>query len=86
MEFLESEAVSDSRIGGISAIYSIDDKPIQGLTAKFLIAGQRTQFAAFNLQNLLRGRNMAVLGGQFSIFSTTALRDVMKANHRTRRG
>ena len=35
------------------------------------------------MQNLLRGRNMAVLGGQFSIFSTTALRDVMKANHQT---
>ncbi|MCR2824227.1 glycosyltransferase family 2 protein [Microbacterium sp. zg.Y909] len=83
VEYLETEAVSDSRIGGISAIYSIDDRPIKGLVGKFLIAGQRTQFAAFNLQNLLRGRNMAVLGGQFSIFSTTALREVMKANHQT---
>jgi len=83
VEYLETEAVSDSRIGGISAIYSIDDRPIKGLIGKFLIAGQRTQFAAFNLQNLLRGRNMAVLGGQFSIFSTTALRDVMKANHQS---
>jgi poly-beta-1,6-N-acetyl-D-glucosamine synthase len=81
VEYLETEAVSDSRIGGISAIYSIDDRPIKGLMGKFLIAGQRTQFAAFNLQNLLRGRNMAVLGGQFSIFSTNALRDAMKANH-----
>lgn len=81
VEYLETEAVSDSRIGGISAIYSIDPNPIKGTIAKFLIAGQRTQFAAFNLQNLLRGRNMAVLGGQFSIFSTTALRAVMKANH-----
>ncbi|MFS2242846.1 glycosyltransferase family 2 protein [Microbacterium sp. OR16] len=81
VEYLETEAVSDSRIGGISAIYSIDTAPIKGVIAKFLITGQRTQFAAFNLQNLLRGRNMAVLGGQFSIFSTTALRDVMKANH-----
>ncbi|MEE2814058.1 MAG: glycosyltransferase family 2 protein [Actinomycetota bacterium] len=80
VEYLETEAVSDSRIGGISAIYSIDTAPIKGAVAKFLIAGQRTQFAAFNLQNLLRGRNMAVLGGQFSIFSTTALRDVMVAN------
>ncbi|OIU85129.1 glycosyl transferase [Microbacterium sp. AR7-10] len=80
VEYLETEAVSDSRIGGISAIYSIDTAPIKGAIAKFLIAGQRTQFAAFNLQNLLRGRNMAVLGGQFSIFSTTALRDVMVAN------
>lgn len=83
VEYLETEAVSDSRIGGISAIYSIDDKPIKGGIAKFLIAGQRTQFAAFNLQNLLRGRNMAVLGGQFSIFSTNALRDAMSQNHQS---
>lgn len=80
VEYLESEAISDSRIGGISAIYSIDTAGIKGTIAKFLISGQRTQFAAFNLQNLLRGRNMAVLGGQFSIFATSALRDVMKAN------
>jgi len=32
------------------------------------------------MQNMLRGRNMAVLGGQCSIFSMRALRDVMKAN------
>ncbi|SDG70838.1 glycosyltransferase family 2 protein [Microbacterium sp. 77mftsu3.1] len=81
VEYLENEAVADSRIGGISAIYTIDDRPIKGFIAKWLIAGQRTQFAAFNMQNLLRGRNMAVLGGQFSIFSTTALRDIMKENH-----
>jgi poly-beta-1,6-N-acetyl-D-glucosamine synthase len=83
VELLETEAVSDTRIGGISAIYTIDDKPIRGALGRFLIAGQRTQFAAFNLQNLLRGRNMAVLGGQLSIFSTTALRDVMRLNHQS---
>ena len=83
VEFLETEAVSDSRIGGISAIYTIDDKPIKGVIARFLTAGQRTQFAAFNLQNMLRGRNMAVLGGQFSIFSTNALRDAMSQNHQS---
>ncbi len=83
VEFLESEAVSDTRIGGISAVYTIDDKPIRGTIAKFLIAGQRSQFAAFNMQNLLRGRNMAVLGGQLSIFSTKALRDVMRENHQS---
>lgn len=83
VEYLESEAVADSRIGGISAIYSIDDQPIKGFMGKFLIAGQRTQFAAFNLQNLLRGRNMAVLGGQFSIFSTHALREAMRQNHQS---
>ncbi len=81
VEYLETEAVSDTRIGGISAIYTIDIDPIQGTIPRFLISGQRTQFAAFNLQNLLRGRNMAVLGGQFSIFSTSALRAVMSENH-----
>ena len=80
-EALLDEISSDSRIGGISAIYSIDDSGIQGGMAKFLIAGQRAQFAAFNMQNMLKGRNMAVLGGQFSIFSTKALRDAMVQNH-----
>lgn len=83
VEYLESEAVSDTRIGGISAVYTIDDKPIKSLMGRFLIAGQRSQFAAFNMQNLLRGRNMAVLGGQLSIFSTKALREVMRENHQS---
>jgi len=78
---LEAEIASDTRIGGISAIYSIDDRPFTGVVAPFLIAGQRAQFAAFNMQNMLRGRNMAVLGGQFSIFSMKALGQVMIDNH-----
>jgi cellulose synthase/poly-beta-1,6-N-acetylglucosamine synthase-like glycosyltransferase len=81
VERLEIEAVADSRIGAISAICSIDDKPIQGATARFLIAGQRAQFARFNLRSLLRGRHMPVLGGQFSIFAMSALRDAMTLNH-----
>lgn len=81
VESLEAEIASDTRIGGISAIYSIDDAPFTGVVAPFLIAGQRAQFAAFNMQNMLRGRNMAVLGGQFSIFSMKALRQVMADNH-----
>ena len=83
VEKLEAEIVSDTRIGGISAIFTIDDKPIKGTIAKFLITGQRTQFAAFNMQNMLRGRNMAVLGGQFSIFATKALRQAMEDNHQS---
>ncbi|MET4157249.1 glycosyltransferase [Agromyces sp. PvR057] len=83
VEFLEAEIASDSRIGGISAIYSIDDQDLTGVVAPFLIAGQRAQFAAFNMQNMLRGRNMAVLGGQYSIFATHALRDAMAANRQT---
>ncbi|WP_228387556.1 MULTISPECIES: glycosyltransferase [unclassified Nocardioides] len=81
VEHLINEIASDDRIGGISAIYSIDDSALTGPMSKFLIAGQRAQFAAFNMQNLLKGRNMAVLGGQFSIFSTQALRDVLKDSH-----
>ena len=81
VEKLEAEIASDTRIGGISAIYSIDDTVIHGLIPSFLISGQRAQFAAFNMQNMLRGRNMAVLGGQFSIFSMKALREVMVDSH-----
>lgn len=82
VERLEEEIVSDSRIGGISAIYTVDDHHMRGM-AGFLVAGQRTQFAAFNMQNMLRGRNMAVLGGQFSIFSMRALLQVMLDNHQS---
>jgi cellulose synthase/poly-beta-1,6-N-acetylglucosamine synthase-like glycosyltransferase len=81
VEHLVAEIHDDERIGGISAIYGIDDSGLDGLLGKFLIAGQRAQFAAFNLQNLLRGRNMAVLGGQFSIFSIDALRRVVENTH-----
>ncbi|WP_121255152.1 glycosyltransferase [Nocardioides ferulae] len=81
VEHLVNEIASDDRIGGISAIYSIDDSALDRPMAKFLIAGQRAQFSAFNMQNLLKGRNMAVLGGQFSIFSTQALRDVLRDSH-----
>ena len=78
---LEAEIGSDPRIGGISAIYSIDDTKVRGPIARFLIAGQRAQFASFNMQNMLRGRNMAVLGGQCSLFSMKVLREVMRENH-----
>lgn len=81
VQHLVDEISSDDRIGGISAIYSIDDSALEGVIPKFLIAGQRAQFSAFNMQNLLKGRNMAVLGGQFSIFSTKALRDVLRDSH-----
>ncbi|NYG59778.1 cellulose synthase/poly-beta-1,6-N-acetylglucosamine synthase-like glycosyltransferase [Nocardioides daedukensis] len=81
VEHLLEEIESDRRIGGISAIYSIDDTDLTSWTSKFLIAGQRQQFATFNMQNLLRGRQMAVLGGQFSIFRMTSLYEVTVDNH-----
>jgi cellulose synthase/poly-beta-1,6-N-acetylglucosamine synthase-like glycosyltransferase len=81
VEYLELEIVDDPRIGGISAIYTIDKSKIHGAMAKFLVSGQRAQFAGFNMDNLLRGRNMAVLGGQCSIFSVAALKAVMTRYH-----
>ncbi|MFE5335050.1 glycosyltransferase family 2 protein [Isoptericola sp. NPDC056573] len=80
LEQLEAEMEADPRIGGISAIYTVDTTP-RGPFARFLLTGQRAQFAAFTMQNLLRGRNMAVLGGQASLFRMSALEDVMLAHH-----
>lgn len=80
VEYLEEEILSDPRVGGISAIYTVAESSKEGLTAKFLTSGQRAQFAAFNMDNLLRGRNMAVLGGQCSILSVEALKNVMVDN------
>ncbi len=81
VEWLEAEMVDDPRIGGLSAIYTIDYDTVKGPGAKFLVAGQRAQFAAFNLDNLLAGRNMAVLGGQCSLFSMQALEAVKQHYH-----
>ncbi|MEU4235721.1 glycosyltransferase family 2 protein [Actinoplanes sp. NPDC026619] len=81
VERLELEMTDDPRIGGLSAIYSIDKGRIKGAMARFLVAGQRAQFAAFNMDNLLRGRNMAVLGGQCSLFNMRALETVMIRHH-----
>ncbi|WP_433367464.1 glycosyltransferase family 2 protein [Actinoplanes sp. CA-142083] len=81
VERLELEMTDDPRIGGLSAIYSIDKSRFKGAMARFLIAGQRAQFAAFNMDNLLRGRNMAVLGGQCSLFNMRALETVMIRHH-----
>ena len=80
LEQLEAEIASDPRIGGISAIYTVDNDARRPV-ASLLLAGQRAQFAAFNLQNLLRGRNMAVLGGQASIFRMSVLEEVMAHYH-----
>ena len=86
VERLELEMTDDPRIGGLSAIYSIDKSRFKGLMARFLIAGQRAQFAAFNMDNLLRGRNMAVLGGQCSLFSMRALETAMRITEQVQRG
>ena len=83
LEWLEKEMVTDPRIGGLSAIYTFDKSRVKGAMATFLVAGQRAQFAGFNMDNLVRGRNMAVLGGQCSLFSVRALETVMYRNHQS---
>ena len=83
VEWLEKEMVTDPRIGGLSAVYTFDTSRVHGAMARFLVAGQRAQFAGFNLDNLVRGRNMAVLGGQCSLFSVRALETVMYRNHQS---
>jgi cellulose synthase/poly-beta-1,6-N-acetylglucosamine synthase-like glycosyltransferase len=83
VEWLEKEMTTDPRIGGLSAIYSFDKSKVRGAMARFLLAGQRAQFAGFNMDNLVRGRNMAVLGGQCSLFSVRALETVMYRHHQS---
>lgn len=83
VQYLMAEMIDDSRIGGISAIYGFDQSAIRGPGGSFLVRSQRFQFAGFNLDNLLRSRNMAVLGGQCSLLSTSAMRRTMEANHQT---
>ena len=78
---LEAEILSDPRIGGISAVYTVDNRNVRNPLATLLLTGQRAQFAAFNMQNMVRGRNMAVLGGQASLFRVGALREVMAEYH-----
>jgi cellulose synthase/poly-beta-1,6-N-acetylglucosamine synthase-like glycosyltransferase len=83
VEWLEKEMVTDPRIGGLSAIYTFEKSRVKGAMARFLVAGQRAQFAGFNMDNLVRGRNMAVLGGQCSLFSVRALEAVMYRHHQS---
>lgn len=75
---LLKEIESAPHIGGVSAIFTIADSTIKGPIASWLVAGQRAQFAAFNLKAMQHHRNISVLGGQFSLFSVRALEDVMK--------
>lgn len=81
IEYLFAEIEEDERIGGISAVYGFDRTKVKGFFAKFLVTGQKAQFAAFNMDNLIRGRQMSVLGGQCSILSMKALDEVCEKYH-----
>lgn len=79
LEWLEGEIVDESRIGGISSIYTLGYDQAKGRPlGQFYIAGQRAQFRDFNFDNLRRGRQMAVLGGQCSLFRVSALEEVKR--------
>ena len=78
IEQLFDEISADPSIGGVSAVYSLDEGAAKGPVSAWLIAGQRAQFAAFHLKAMAKGRSVPVLGGQFSMFSMEALRDVME--------
>lgn len=80
IEFLAEEMIEDSRIGGISAIFGFDQDSVRGPTKSFLVRSQRFQFAGFNMDNLLRSRNMAVLGGQCSLLNIAAMKKAMEDN------
>ncbi|MDQ1137941.1 biofilm PGA synthesis N-glycosyltransferase PgaC [Microbacterium sp. SORGH_AS 1204] len=82
VEDLEAEALSDARIGGVSAICTVASERTTGVIARFLVAGQRAQSARSTLQNLSR-RNTAVLDGPFVLFSVAALRDAMTQTRRS---
>ena len=84
IQHLFEEMESDSRIGGLSAIYTVDYDSAKGFKEKFLLAGQRQQFAGFEMDNLLRNRNMAVLGGQCSLLRVSTLFEVMAINRQDR--
>ncbi|NMM94052.1 glycosyltransferase family 2 protein [Bifidobacterium oedipodis] len=80
VELLLDEIRSNQHIGGVSAIYTVDDRGVRGPIRRWLVAGQRQQFAAFNIKAMQQSREVPVLGGQFSIFSIDALKAVMEAN------
>lgn len=80
LQHLADEMVSDSRIGGLSAIYGFDQSVASTVLQGFLVRSQRFQFAGFNMDNLLRSRNMAVLGGQCSLLNVAAMKRTMIAN------
>jgi hypothetical protein len=80
---LVAEISSDTRIGGISAIPGIDGGAGRTAVAGFVLAGQRAQLATSIAQTRLRGRNTAVLGRQFTVLSTAAIRQAMSLTHQS---
>jgi biofilm PGA synthesis N-glycosyltransferase PgaC len=80
VQYMTEEILSDSRIGGISAIYGFDQSQAKTGMERFLVRSQRFQFAGFNMDNLLRSRNMAVLGGQASLLNIEAMKRTMAEN------
>ena len=82
VEYLEAEATSDARIGGVAAFAGAADGPGDPWHGRSRMHERRPQSAA-ERRVRLRGRGAMAAGGRFSIFSTQALRDVMEQYHRS---
>ncbi len=80
VENLETEIISDSRIGGISAIYTIDNTPFKGL-AILPDQRQRSQFAAFNCRTCCAAATWPC--SAVSSRCSTHVREVMQQNHQS---
>ena len=75
---LLDEIVADEKLGGVSAILSLDQGSATGAMAEFLVRAQRFAFTAETLRNLARSRRVPILGGQCSLFRRSALSDVAR--------
>ncbi|HEY2578593.1 MAG TPA: glycosyltransferase family 2 protein [Streptosporangiaceae bacterium] len=80
---LEAEMASTPKAGGVMARYTFDQHFGTSAMARLLIRLQRIEFASWTADALRRNRKTYVLGGQASLFSAKALREVAERN-RTR--
>lgn len=83
LQQLEAEMASTPKAGGVMARYTFDQQLGSSAMARMLIRMQRIEFASWTSDALRRNRKTYVLGGQASLFSAKALREVAERN-RTR--
>ena len=85
IEQLRTELVADEKLGGVMARYTFDQQlgDEQGKVASALVFAQRLEFAGWTDDLLHRERRTYVLGGQASLFRTTALAKIAELDDRT---
>jgi cellulose synthase/poly-beta-1,6-N-acetylglucosamine synthase-like glycosyltransferase len=84
LEHLLSELAADEKLGGVMAKYTFtqDDGDRVGVLASVLVFAQRLEFAGWIDDLLHRKRKTYVLGGQASLFRTSALTKVAELDDR----